>query len=84
MELFWYRESSPTTAEGEPTGVKPILSDLGKSFYAITCLALDVFILLQIYDWFPIWNVAIVMILLLIITTILEVWFYIVLARALH
>jgi hypothetical protein len=81
MELVLHRASTPTTAEDEPTGIKPILSDLGKSFYAIACLTLDVFILLQLYDWFPVWSVAIVMILLLIITTIFEIWLYIVLLR---
>jgi hypothetical protein len=56
--------------------LRNIRSDLTKSFYAIGCLAVDIFLLLQFYVWFPSPNTAVILFASLVLMSIFELWLY--------
>jgi hypothetical protein len=69
-------------SEGEDENEKPnsrlryVTADFAKGMYAIVCLAFDVFVILQIYNWYSTELVAALVILLLIVISGAEVWAY--------
>jgi hypothetical protein len=60
-----------------------VLSDLFIGLYIVACLAIDVFVVLQIYDYYPNQIVAALSVVLIIAFAVVQVWVYRIVKRSL-
>jgi hypothetical protein len=57
---------------GKESVSRYVLADLAKGCYALGCLALDILVVFQLYDWLPTLPVAIFCVFLIIVLSVLQ------------